>query len=473
MMDNFGNAVKFVSFWNCEPVRDLTAPEIEIVHKIENRIEKTKCPASDISCQCFIHPQLVWNKFEGKPINVRRFVFGIFNKDLCQNNQKIYLRCTERKCVNPTHFVKTTQKIGDKLIKIGWKHYGKPEQEIERIFELQTLLENGKRDETTGCLLYTKCLDANGYGISRNKYVHRHRWQLDNPGVTLTPDMHVRHKCKNRHCFDIEHLEIGTAVDNARDRRRDGTQLMGENHPNAKLTKESAQIIKNNYDDETCQVRANRYTVHRETVGSIDRGILWGDLPYRGEPDNRREAIAEKKYERNQHMKQRIPNPEDYENVWKRILKRCKESWTKTYNDVPCLLLQKTRRNGYGSISFVNSSKLIHVVIWEKFHNNCQIQDDKTKVIRHLCGNKACVQPSHLKLGTKSENAQDRRTHGTQRGISKHQAREVFRLKEVDGLKPKEISDKLGINWHSVISILYKQSHLYIHKKMLLIDTQN
>ena len=303
------------SFWGREPVRALTKEETEILRKIENKIEKNEKG-------CFIHPVLVRNRFEKKQIQVCPFVFGIFfNKDASDLSKKeIYTRCNQRRCVNPAHMVKITQALGLRLQKIGWEHFGKPEKEIIRICELQTLLKLGKRDEMTGCLLYTGCLNVGGYGHNKQGYAHRRRWQLENPEVTLTPDICVRHKCQpHRHCFEIDHLEIGTPRDNSKDMRRDGTLLIGENHPNAKLTKDIAQVIKDNYDNETQKVRADRYDICPRAVSEIDCGINWGYLPYRGEPDTRREAIAETKYDASQRRKQRIPSAEDYENVWKRI----------------------------------------------------------------------------------------------------------------------------------------------------------
>ena len=353
--------------------------------------------------------------------------------------------------------------MGNRLNKIGWEHLEKPEAEILRLFELQILLKSGKHDDATRCLLYAGFLTVDGYGFNKG-FVHRRRWQLENPDVTLTRDIQVRHKCPNRHCFAIEHLEIGNALDNCRDKRRDGTENIGEKNGNAKLMKDIAQKIKNNYHNETQKARANRYNISPMVVSNIDRGTSWGDLPYRGQPDVRRETIAEKIYEARQRLKHRIPNTEDYENVWKRIQHSSNESLTEIYNDIPCLLFQKTRNYGYGTISFLGSMKRTHIVVWEKFHNNCQRQDDKTKVIRHLCGNRACCQPSHLKLGTHTENAGDRRKHGTQRSTSEAQAREIWRLGNVEGLNPKQISEKLGINRKTISGILSKRRHLYIHE---------
>lgn len=160
--------INLVSFWNCEPIRDLTNEENVILRKIENRIEKK-------SEGCFVRPKTVYNPFEKKNISVRTFVHDIFNKEgveLSIKDVKIYNRCNETKCVNPTHFAQTTYKIGNRLQKIGWEHFGKPEQEIIRIFELHILLEKGKQDETTGCFLYTGYLDIMVMEFQETKDMH-------------------------------------------------------------------------------------------------------------------------------------------------------------------------------------------------------------------------------------------------------------------------------------------------------------
>ena len=174
-------------------------------------------------------------------------------------------------------------------------------------------------------------------------------------------------------------------------------------------------------------------------------------------------------YKARQRLKQRIPSVEDYENIWKRIQKKSKESATETYNDISCLILQKPRRSGYGNISFLSRTSLIHVIVWEKFHNNFQKQDDATKVIRHLCGNPSCVQPSHLRLGTKSENARDKREHGTQNGLTEAQAREILKLKDIEGLTTKQISDKLGIKRDTVYNVIRKKTHKYLHENNVVL----
>ena len=246
-----------VPFWGRKPVRDPTKDECKILRKMEQKTEKIG--------ECFLHPRTVY--FNPNRVPVRGFVFDLFNGEvITTNNQKIYVKCDTEKCINPAHLVRTTFSMNKRLHTIGWTHFGKSKKEIRRLFELQTLLQKGKCDDVTGCLLYTGRLEPDGYGKSKSRYVHRHRWQLENPKFTLRPNVYVRHKCPNKSCFAIDHLEIGTSRENAKDKRRDGTQQFGENHHKAKLTKENAQKIKDNIDDETARVRADRYNVSRKTV---------------------------------------------------------------------------------------------------------------------------------------------------------------------------------------------------------------
>ena len=66
------------------------------------------------------------------------------------------------------------------------------------------------------------------------------------------------------------------------------------------------------------------------------------------------------------------------------------------------------------------------------------------------------VQPSHLKLGTYSENASDKRKHGTQRGMSEAQAREILRLKARTQTKTdiRQIKNHCYIHIHHIDLLL-------------------
>ena len=89
------------------------------------------------------------------------------------------------------------------------------------------------------------------YGETGSTSVHILRWKLETGNPPEAPK--IRHKCRNRNCFKIDHLEIGSPKDNAQDRIRDGTMLIGEKNPNSKISEELAQKIKNSKGNGTAQ----------------------------------------------------------------------------------------------------------------------------------------------------------------------------------------------------------------------------
>jgi hypothetical protein len=100
-----------------------------------------------------------------------------------------------------------------------------------------------KVDKTETCWLWIGCITANGYGQVRRKgkryYSHQYSWFLVG---NMIPEGHlIRHKCRNRHCCNPEHLETGTPQQNSDDMKRDGTSSTnktirkGQEHSMAKL----------------------------------------------------------------------------------------------------------------------------------------------------------------------------------------------------------------------------------------------
>lgn len=82
----------------------------------------------------------------------------------------------------------------------------------------------------------------------------------------------------------------------------------------------------------------------------------------------------------------------------------------------------------------------------------------------HSCGNRACVNPGHLRWATRSENAQDKNIHGTMvRGEDVH----VSKLTEADVRKIRndlafksqhELAAEFGVNQSSISDIARKRS---------------
>ena len=135
-------------------------------------------------------------------------------------------------------------------------------------------------EKTEGCWNWTGHCNTSGYGhlslSGRLILAHRHAWSLENGPI---PDgALVLHHCDNRRCVRIEHLYLGTHLDNARDReqRGRGRPRTGEAHPSAKLTAESVAQIRARYAaGEPASSLAREFSINYRTVHQIVRGATW------------------------------------------------------------------------------------------------------------------------------------------------------------------------------------------------------
>lgn len=83
-----------------------------------------------------------------------------------------------------------------------------------------------KHDPDTGCLLWTKAKNPDGYGrfrVGRNSNLRAHRWIFQQDHGYL-PEV-VMHICDTPLCVELRHLIPGTRADNAADRDGKGRQV--------------------------------------------------------------------------------------------------------------------------------------------------------------------------------------------------------------------------------------------------------
>lgn len=100
-----------------------------------------------------------------------------------------------------------------------------------------------------GCLEWTGATSKAGYGQVRRQgkllYAHRLAWELSRGPI---PDgQHVCHRCDNPRCFAIEHLFLGSHLENMKDmvaKGRNGFERRGERSGKAKLTEAEVQRAK-------------------------------------------------------------------------------------------------------------------------------------------------------------------------------------------------------------------------------------
>lgn len=96
------------------------------------------------------------------------------------------------------------------------------------------------------------------------------------------------------------------------------------------------------------------------------------------------------------------PEQKDIKRFWKKVL---------VYGENHCWEFQGCKlKNGYGRISINGKVELAHRVSW-KISNN---EIPEGMCILHKCDNRICVNPNHLFIGTKKDNAEDRDKKGRQ-----------------------------------------------------------
>lgn len=152
---------------------------------------------------------------------------------------------------------------------------------------MERFLDNMPNEKTIkGCLEYKK-LNSKGYGHfvhtnGKERYgpdAHRAAWQLFN-GI-IPPKLFVCHKCDNKKCVNIDHLYLGTAQDNCRDKleRKLANLRFGEKHGSAKLKEKQVIEIKKRLEEGFFDFEIARvYKVATATIYAIKNKLSWKHL---------------------------------------------------------------------------------------------------------------------------------------------------------------------------------------------------
>jgi HNH endonuclease len=76
----------------------------------------------------------------------------------------------------------------------------------------------------TDCIVFPRGITSAGYGTLRvaGKLWLAHRWAWTQAHGPIPQGMYVLHRCDYPPCWNVDHLWLGTAADNARDREEKG-----------------------------------------------------------------------------------------------------------------------------------------------------------------------------------------------------------------------------------------------------------
>ena len=108
---------------------------------------------------------------------------------------------------------------------------------------LDSLLSKADKDPETGCLVWNKVRDKDGYGITSisGTKLPAHRAVMS--FLTDVTGKYVLHKCDNSGCINPEHLYLGNQKDNIADQITNGTNS-GVNKITAKLSASQVREIR-------------------------------------------------------------------------------------------------------------------------------------------------------------------------------------------------------------------------------------
>ena len=187
--------------------------------------------------------------------------------------------CKIAECRNPARHLgwcrahyRRFNRYGDPLAG-GSHHYKDPDQ---------AFLARQKLNELTGCIEWNGSSDQKGYGHLRisGKLVKAHRYAWARQNGEIPKGLIIRHKCDNPKCVNIDHLEIGTHIDNVSDMdqrgRRVNAQAKGSCHVLSKVSE--ADIPKIRADNRRQIEIAKDYGISQAVVSKIKLRQAWGHV---------------------------------------------------------------------------------------------------------------------------------------------------------------------------------------------------
>ena len=138
-------------------------------------------------------------------------------------------------------------------------------------------------DSYSGCRVWKGTINKDGYGqfTYKAKTYLAHRAAYEAFKDAIPAGLLVLHTCGQRACVNPTHLYVGTELDNARDKTRDGTGTYhkGTANGNTKLTEAQVKEIKFRLSrGQVPRKIAPLYAVGVTTIVAIKTGRTWGWL---------------------------------------------------------------------------------------------------------------------------------------------------------------------------------------------------
>lgn len=141
------------------------------------------------------------------------------------------------------------------------------------------IIENIKPD-LKGCINWPMGISGTGYGVysigNMTYCVPRLIYKIYNPH--LDASLVIRHKCDNRACCNIDHLESGTQSDNLMDASKRKRLKIGEQNHKCRLTDIQVIEIRNSYPDKSTVELGKIYNMAPGNIRDIIIGKTWSHI---------------------------------------------------------------------------------------------------------------------------------------------------------------------------------------------------
>lgn len=133
----------------------------------------------------------------------------------------------------------------------------------------------------TPCVETTWKRDRGGYGRrrvrNRNVRAHRVAWEAANGPIPA--GLSVLHRCDNPPCINVQHLFLGTLLDNNRDRWMKQRYAIGTDVKSAKINPEIVRaILAETKAGATRAALARKYGIRAQNVSQIVLGRAWAHV---------------------------------------------------------------------------------------------------------------------------------------------------------------------------------------------------
>lgn len=135
-------------------------------------------------------------------------------------------------------------------------------------------------DENECHICTSHCKSEDGYPkkFHKGKSSNMSRFIYERKFGKISKGIVVRHKCDNPSCINIEHLELGTQLQNIADRVARGRNNLPKGEKNGRHRVTNDDVIKIFTSAIGVNELAYEYKVHKETIRHIKNGNSWRSI---------------------------------------------------------------------------------------------------------------------------------------------------------------------------------------------------